>query len=393
MYIDISAVARTDLKTGIERVVRAVLMELIRNPPSGYDIKPVYLDAEGHRIIYRHARQYMANLIGEDDMLVLDEIVEPQHGDIFLGVDLYARGVVQAAHNGLYEEWRAKGVSIHFIVYDLLPVQRPDVFPPGTDKIHEEWLKSIAIASNSLICISRSVADELQEWLRSNALTNAENLLIGSFHLGADVAASMPSVGLPVDAQTLLKHINAGRTFLMVGTIEPRKGYLQVLEAFSSLWEHGIEINLVIVGHEGWTTLPDDQRRTIPLIISKLRNHSENDRHLFWLEGISDEYLEKIYDASDCLIAASEGEGFGLPLIEAAQHKMPIIARDIPVFRELAGEHAFYFSGLAPENLADAVTTWIALNQKDIHPKSDSMHYLTWRESVIQLKDRLNLMM
>ena len=56
---------------------------------------------------------------------------------------------------------------------------------------------------------------------------------------------------------------------------------------------------------------------------------------MLWLEGISDEYLDKVYAASTCLIAASEGEGFGLPLIEAAQHKLPIIARDIPVFREV----------------------------------------------------------
>ena len=46
---------------------------------------------------------------------------------------------------------------------------------------------------------------------------------------------------------------------------------------------------------------------------------------------------------SDVLVAPSRGEGFGLPLIEAAQHKLPIFARDIPVFREVAGENAFFF--------------------------------------------------
>ena len=65
------------------------------------------------------------------------------------------------------------------------------------------------------------------------------------------------------------------------------------------------------------------------------RRLQEIGNRLFWLEGISDEYLEKIYDAATCLIAASEGEGFGLPLIKVAQHKLPIIARDIPVFREV----------------------------------------------------------
>lgn len=44
--------------------------------------------------------------------------------------------------------------------------------------------------------------------------------------------------------------------------------------------------------------------------------------------------------SSTCLIAASFGEGFGLPLIEAAQHGLPIMARDIAVFREVAKEYA-----------------------------------------------------
>ena len=62
-----------------------------------------------------------------------------------------------------------------------------------------------------------------------------------------------------------------------------------------------------------------------------------------------------------CLISPSEGEGFGLPLIEAAQHATPIIARDIPVFREVAGDHAFYFDGLEASALADAIHQWLAL--------------------------------
>ena len=129
----------------------------------------------------------------------------------------------------------------------------------------------------------------------------------------------------------------------MVGTIEPRKGHMQVLDAFDQLWSQGMDINLIIAGAEGWRHLRQDMRRTIPQIVARLRSHRERGRRLFWVNGPSDEYLEKIYATSSCLIAASEGEGFGLPLIEAARHKLPIIARDIPVFREVAGEHALLF--------------------------------------------------
>ena len=120
-------------------------------------------------------------------------------------------------------------------------------------------------------------------------------------------------------------------------------------------------------------------------LVEQLRNHPELGYRLFWLEGISDEYLEKVYAASTCLIAASEGEGFGLPLIEAAQHKLPIIARDIPVFREVAGEHAYYFNGLDPQTLADSIKQWLTLHAEDKAPQSDGMPWLTWNQSARQL--------
>jgi len=164
----------------------------------------------------------------------------------------------------------------------------------------------------------------------------------------------------------------------MVGTLEPRKGYTQTLSAFEKLWMQGVDANLVIVGKQGWM---------VEKLVEKLRRHPELGCRLFWLEGISDEYLEKVYASCTCLIAASEGEGFGLPLIEAAQHKLPIIARDIPVFHEVAGEHAFYFKGKEPDDLAKAVQKWLELYHSGQHPKSDDMPWLTWNESASQLLD------
>ena len=107
------------------------------------------------------------------------------------------------------------------------------------------------------------------------------------------------------------------------------------------------------------------------------------------MAGISDEYLEKIYAAATCLIAASEGEGFGLPLIEAAQYKLPLLVRDIPVFREVAGEHALYFSGLGDQDLADAVNSWLKLYQMGQAPQSATMPWLTWKQSAEQLLDAM----
>jgi glycosyltransferase involved in cell wall biosynthesis len=86
------------------------------------------------------------------------------------------------------------------------------------------------------------------------------------------------------------------------------------------------------------------------------------------------------------LIAASEGEGFGLPLIEAAQKKIPIIARDIPVFKEVAGKHAYYFeNSKEPEVITETIKEWLDLYKEGKHPSSDDMPWLTWEESAKQL--------
>ena len=112
------------------------------------------------------------------------------------------------------------------------------------------------------------------------------------------------------------------------------------------LWADGVDANLAIIGHQGWNT--DD-------LAKRIQEHPEHNQRLFWLPGVSDEMLEEVYRAAHVLLAASEGEGFGLPLIEAARHGLPIIARDIPVFREVAGEQAYYFRGEAAQDLADAL--------------------------------------
>ena len=190
----------------------------------------------------------------------------------------------------------------------------------------------------------------------------------------------MPTTGLPSDAETVLQRIRSAASFLMVGTLEPRKGHTQVLEAFERLWSQGAPCQLVLVGRAGWR---------VEALLERLRQHPRRQTQLFWLEGISDEYLEQVYQACACLLASSEGEGFGLPLIEAAQHHLPIVARDLPVFREGAGAHAYYFDGLTAHDLAAAIERWLALHASGQHPRSDAMPWLTWAQSAQQLLQRI----
>src|SRR5690606_33158160 len=165
-------------------------------------------------------------------------------------------------------------------------------------------------------------------------------------------------------------------SFLMVGTIEPRKAHAQVLDAFEQLWREGMDVALVVVGKQGWL---------VEALARRMRAHPEHGRRLFWLEAISDAYLERVYAVSTCLIAASHGEGFGLPLIESARHGLPIIARDIAVFREVAGECAAYFEGETPDAVARAVGDWLERDVRGERPDVGRLQWLTWEQSADNL--------
>lgn len=377
LFVDISELVQRDAKSGVQRVVRNVLKELNENQTNECLVEAVYATMQSTG--YRYARKFMTQFLDVPQETADDEFIEPQPGDIFLGLDLQHHVVQRQA--SVYSQFRQIGVHVYFVVYDLLPILLPQAFVAGTESMHTRWLGIVA-QSDGAICISRAVGDEVAIWMKEHGPQRLRPFSIDWFHLGADIDNSMPTRGMSAGASEVLSILAKRQSFLMVGTIEPRKAHAQTLAAFESLWENHVDVNLVIVGKQGWM---------VEQLVARIKQHSELGKHLFWLAGISDEYLDKLYDVSTCLIAASEGEGFGLPLIEAAQHKMPIIARDIPVFHEVVGKHAFYFSGLEPKSLAQAVQEWLALFESQQHPTSVAMQWQTWAESAGQLLDVMGI--
>jgi glycosyltransferase involved in cell wall biosynthesis len=371
LLLDVSGTARDDLKTGIQRVARHIATQTIRNPPSGFQSEPIH-DLNGS---YTYGRRFSLAMLGRDPFIA-DDPVEVHSGDVFLGLDICPDGVPLQWR--FFQDLRARNVSIYFVVYDLLPILQPDTFPAFLSPLFLRWLETLCEFSDGLVCISRSVADELLNWLEEVQIDRLRPLKIGYFHLGADIIESASTKGLPPNADAVLAAIRERPSVLMVGTIEPRKGHAQALAAIEQLWAEGFQANLVVVGHEGWQ---------VDSLTERMRNHSEKGKRFFWLSTASDEMLALVYSSAAVLLAASKGEGFGLPLIEGARHKVPIIARDIPVFREVATEHAYYFQGDSADSLASALRTWLDLHSRGLAPSSNGLKWLTWQESAHQLME------
>jgi glycosyltransferase involved in cell wall biosynthesis len=371
LLVDVTHTSLHDFKTGIQRVVRGLLFELIQHSPEGYQVEAVYTPAGGQGFLY--AREFLERLGLRPKGA--DSPVQVRSGDVLLVPENNYDAVLKHPEN--LQALRRAGVKTYSIIYDLIPITLPHAFSPAITLTHARWLAKIA-EGDGLICISRAVADEVVAWLDLHGPQRKQPLPVGWFHLGADLEGSLPSRGLPEDAAATLAVFRAKPTFLMVGTLEPRKSHRQVMEAFDLLWARGLDINLVFVGREGWR---------VEKLTHQLRHtHPERNQRLFWIEGGSDEYLAEIYATTSCLLFPSQAEGFGLPLIEAAQHGLPILARDIPVFREVAGDHACYFEGSSAEALAERIEGWLAAREAKKLPDSRNMPWLTWEQSAQSLR-------
>jgi glycosyltransferase involved in cell wall biosynthesis len=376
ILVDISELIQRDAKSGIQRVVKNILHELVSSPPNGYSIRLIYA-TNIHKGYYYANNFVQKNVFYNETPDTEDTPISITEKDIFLGLDMSPD--IQIYQKDYLQYIRDLGIEVHFIIYDLLLINHPQWWPNGAKSRFKQWINVLLDVSDTIHCISEDVAIDVENYLEMYSLTIKPKVKF--FHLGADIANATASKGLNNEASHILNLLGNTPTFIMVGTVEPRKGHKQALEAFEKIWEQDIDINLVIVGKQGWL---------VENFIEKLQAHPMLNKKLFWLDSISDEYLEETYKQCICLLAISEGEGFGLPLIEAAQKKLPIIARDLLVFREVAGKHAYYFPNTKdPVQLSQSITQWLTLFNVNKHPKSDDMPWLTWKESTQQLVKNL----
>lgn len=344
LLVDISELHQRDAKSTIQYKVRSILKALLSHPPEGFRVEPVYATSVHS---YRYARRFTAHFLDLGEVPLDDAPIFAQAGDVFWGLDL-ASNIVPTWQTEL-NALRLRGVKMVFTVYDLLPITSPENFAPDTTFRYAQWLDMLARASDGILCISKAASNQLKQWLEQFGPTEGHTLQLGWAPLGTDADEATPRA-LSTDERELIAVITRHPVFLMVGTVESRNAHAQTLAAFAQLWHQNELVNLVIVGKQGWLVDP---------LVARLRSHPLRGKHLFWIEDADNYFLEQVYAASTCLIAASLDDGSGLPLVEATRHKLPILARDIPVFREVVGEHASFFSGATPQDIIEAVRCWL----------------------------------
>lgn len=345
LFIDVSMLSMQDAGSGIQRVCRSIVAKMVADPPPGYRTEPIrWRDGD-----YFYAREHVQGLFDLDQTGPPDEPVCAADGDIYLGLDLVMETISDA--RPWFEAQRLRGMRTMFVFHDLLPACHPTLFPPAAGPLYRNWLGVVLELADGVIAASRTVMQEVMVWLQGNPSCRTEPLQLGWFHPGSDLeAAALPMTGRSPEARLVARAFRHRDTFLSVGEIDPRGGYRQALAAFDALWASGVDVNYTIVGGRGWME---------DAFFQQLEAHPELGRRLFWFRDASDEMLAEIYRGATALLAMSEAEGSGLRLIEAASFGLPIIARDIPVFREVAAGHASFFDTLSGAELAVYLTAWL----------------------------------
>lgn len=370
--VDVSVIAQSDARTGIQRVVRNIYLQMLKAPPPGYRVCPVI--ASRKQCYHYLVQDFLHEPMTKAAEPIYGNVVRVHSGDLFLGLDLAAHIIPNRMDE--LSGWKQQGVRMCFFVYDLLPVLEPSWFNPKTTQNFRHWLRALAILADDAICISNTVSKDFATWMLSHHRLNGNDIRCSTIPLGADIQPIAHNSTYSAEVEHVLTLLDQRTSVLMVGTLEPRKGHAEVLDAFEKLWARGTNVNLIIAGKPGWK---------VEQLIRRIQNHPEAGKRLHWLESQTDEVLLALYQNTSGIIMASKGEGFGLPLVEAAYFNKPVFARDIPIFREVAGNTATFFTDKSPNDIVEALASWVKVLESGKLISPASLNCVTWQESYMQL--------
>ena len=207
---------------------------------------------------------------------------------------------------------------------------------------HPEWLTRANVASHRLFvrrAVRRAAAVITGSEYAGREIQQAYGLEPARVHVVPLGISPLFSPGEAAD-EDLSRLGVAGPYVLAVGTLQPRKNVVAVLEAFERLAADGAELSLVIAGGAGW-----GERA----LAERLATSPARDR-VTLAGAVGDEDLRTLYRGAECFVFPSRHEGFGLPVLEAMACATPVVCSDRTSLPEVAGGAAILVS---PDDVDD----------------------------------------
>jgi glycosyltransferase involved in cell wall biosynthesis len=341
LLIDVSRLTlrtlRGRLPTGIDRVCAAYVEHF------GERAQAVLQWPGFRRVLNQRASHALFGLLRNPDAAFPRRLTQLVSQALFSAGPAHPIGgriYMNLGHSGLENpglgHWlRRTGVRPVFMVHDLIPVTHPEYCRAGESARHVARMEQMLCTGAGILANSQATRDEVQAFAAAHGLRIPPMVvapLAGlEFPLGSAAPAPLPQP-----------------YFVVLGTIEPRKNHLLLLNVWrrlvSELGEH--TPHLVIVGQRGWEceNVVDLLERCDALrgVVHELGRcpDSELVRHLLHARA---------------LLFPSFAEGFGLPLVEALRIGTPAIASPLPVFQEIAGAVPDYIDPIDGPAWAQAI--------------------------------------
>lgn len=288
----------------------------------------------------------------------------PRHGMIYLNV----------GHTGLDAMALTRWISAHqvkaaYLIHDLIPITHPQFCRDGEAAKHSARMENALASAAGIIANSQATLDELEAFASRRGLAMPPG------------TAAWISGGEPVQLQPLALE---RPYFVTLGTIEGRKNHILLLRIWKQLIDQrGAEAPILLVlGQRGWKAEAAEAMLRLP----ELRGHVRK------LGDCSDEEISAWLRGARALLMPSFTEGFGLPIVEAYAQGTPVIAGDLPVYREIVGEIPTYLDPNDVESWKAAIDAFVADGPERARQKQLLSDYRApqWHEHFAKVEQWLN---
>jgi glycosyltransferase involved in cell wall biosynthesis len=236
---------------------------------------------------------------------------------------------------------RAFGARCACFLHDLIPIEYPEYVQPNRQRRHERATQTITRLFDTVIVNSKVTADAFRAYVRTEF--GAETA-VPNVHVALPGVRAFPrqSAAVPMPFK-----MDAAPYFVVIGTIEPKKNHLMLLNLWARLATSMTNPpRLMVVGARGW-----ENEQVVDMLerSRRLRGLVEEHNHL------DDAAIGALLGRARALLMPSFTEGFGLPVAEALASGVPVICSDIPAFREVGGEVPDYLDPLDLFGWRDAI--------------------------------------
>lgn len=240
------------------------------------------------------------------------------------------RFLFNTGHSGLEkmhyaQRLRRSGLKPLFFVHDLIPLTHPEYCRLGESGRHRTRMNTMLGTGHGVIANSAATLEELVAYAKANGLPMPPAVVA----LLAPAKLPVPVAGSPLNKPY----------FVMLGTIEPRKNHSLLLQLWRQLIERFGEATprLVIIGQRGWEC---------ENVVDLLERCEALKGFVFEHPACTDAELASWLQHAQALLFPSFAEGYGMPLVEALALGVPVIASNLPAFREIAGDIPEYVDPL-----------------------------------------------